>query len=177
MRSPGTSQVAVRVLGGSQERDKKLKRRVRKAWFNSIHYTMSIKLFCAKPVRKWRAHTREMIALRHLFAKCFWPLHVWRKTTRGARLERQKASLLKQIYWCYFELHLFRAWKGWTQARTREHRRCDAHSPGNAESKRSPNDYGGGDPGRSPADRLADDPRAHSKRDPNHRGCARHSLP
>lgn len=101
-----------------RKRDMEWKRRVLRAWANAIGNVMALKYRCNKPFKKWAEWTAETIRTHHLFAKCFWPLYVWRKTTREAVLERQKGEFLKQAYWTYFQLHLFRGWKGWTAERT-----------------------------------------------------------
>jgi hypothetical protein len=78
---------------------------------------LALKYRCGRPYRAWVRWAAQMKRLHHLFAKCFWPLYIWRKSTREAILERQKACLLKRLYWTSVNIRLFRAWRNWALAK------------------------------------------------------------
>jgi len=110
-----------------REREKNWKRRVFKAWWNAARNTLELRYRCKSPFKFWRKYVDKMLILHHLFAKCFWPIYIWRKTTREAILERQKANLLKNLYVCSFTLHVFRAWKKFAMQKMAKKKRCDDH--------------------------------------------------
>jgi len=64
---------------------------------------------------------------KELFAGCFWPIHTWRKATRESILQRQKASMLKNMFSTTLCIKCFRNWAQWSKARCSIWEICDNH--------------------------------------------------
>ena len=86
---------------------------------------------------------RHPLQLHRLFAGCFWPIYTWRKVTREAILQRQKAGMLKNIYMTASTLTCFRCWAQWYRERAEVWKKCDAHRAASIRTVRDPFGYVG----------------------------------
>ena len=108
-------------------RELEWKRTVLRAWFKAVMNVVSVRYRCRKPFWEWRKHAVKLLQLHRLFAGCFWPIYTWRKVTREAILQRQKAGMLKNIYMTASTLTCFRCWAQWHRERAEVWKKCDAH--------------------------------------------------